>query len=90
MTPYYHGYTLSIMKTAISVPDAVFARAEVFARRRKMTRSALFTVAVDVYVQQHRAEDVTRKLNEIYTKEDSSLDPVLERLQALSLRKEEW
>ena len=90
MTPYYHGYTLSIMKTAISVPDAVFARAEVFARRRKMTRSALFTVAVDTYVQQHRAEDVTRKLNEIYPKENSSLDPVLEQLQALSLHKEEW
>jgi len=55
-----------------------------------MTRSALFTVAVDMYVQQHRAEDVTRKLNEIYAKEDSSLDPVLDRLQALSLPREEW
>ena len=90
MTPYYRGYTISDMKTAISVPDAVFSRAEVFARRRKMTRSALFTVAVDEYVQQHRVEDVTRKLNEIYAKEDSSLDPVLERLQALSLPKEDW
>ena len=78
------------MKTAISVPDAVFARAELFARRRKMTRSALFTVAVDAYVQQHRTEDVTCKLNAIYAEEDSSLDPVLERLQALSLPKEEW
>ena len=90
MTPYYRGYTISVMKTAISVPDAVFSRAEVFARRRKMTRSALFTVAVDEYVQQHRVEDVTRKLNEIYAKEDSSLDPVLERLQTLSLPKEDW
>ena len=90
MTPYYRGYTISVMKTAISVPDAVFSRAEVFARRRKMTRSALFTVAVDEYVQQHRVEDVTRKLNEIYAKEDSSLDLVLERLQALSLPKEDW
>ena len=90
MTAYYRSYTVSVMKTAISVPDAVFSLAEVFARRRKMTRSALFTVAVDEYVQQHRVEDVTRKLNEIYAKEDSSLDPVLERLQALSLPKEDW
>ena len=90
MTRYYQRYTVSIMKTAISVPDAVFSRAEVFARRRKMTRSALFTVAVDEYVQKHRGEDVTRKLNQIYAKEDSSLDPVLERLQAISLPKEEW
>ena len=78
------------MKTAISVPDKVFSRAEAFARRRKMTRSALFTLAVDAYVQQHRTDDVTRKLNEIYAKENSSLDPVLERLQAISLPKEEW
>jgi len=90
LTPYYHSYTISFMKTAISVPDAVFSRAEVFARRHKITRSALFTVAVDEYVHQHRAEDVTRKLNEIYAKENSSLDPVLERLQALSLPKGEW
>ncbi len=78
------------MKTAISVPDAVFSRAEVFARRRKITRSALFSAAVDEYVQHHRAEDVTRKLNEVYAREDSALDPVLERLQTLSLPREEW
>ena len=78
------------MKTAISIPDEVFSLAEVFARRRKMSRSALFTVAVAEYVQQHRAEDVTRKLNEVYAKEDSSLDPVLERLQAAALPREEW
>jgi metal-responsive CopG/Arc/MetJ family transcriptional regulator len=78
------------MKTAISVPDAVFSRAEVFARRRSMTRSALFTVAVEEYVRHHRAEDVTRRLDEIYGKEDSVLDPLLDCLQAVSLPKEPW
>jgi hypothetical protein len=78
------------MKTAISVPNEIFTRAEVFARRRHMTRSALFALAVDEYVRHHRADDVTRKLNEVYAKEDSTLDPMLERLQALSLPREEW
>jgi predicted transcriptional regulator len=78
------------MKTAISVPDAIFSRADLFARRRKMTRSALFTLAVDEYVHHHRADDITRKLNEIYAKEDSTLDPVLDRLQTISLPKEKW
>ena len=55
-----------------------------------MTRSALFTVAVDEYLQQHREDDVTQKLNEVYATEDSSLDPVFARLQSLSLPKEEW
>lgn len=78
------------MKTAISIPDDVFARAEQFAHQRKIARSALFTAAVDEYIQHHRQDDVTRKLNEVYAKEDSSLDPVFARLQSLSLPKEEW
>jgi metal-responsive CopG/Arc/MetJ family transcriptional regulator len=78
------------MKTAISIPDAVFSRAEQFAHRRKMTRSALFTLAVDAYIEHHREEDVTRKLNEVYAAADSSLDPVFGLLQTLSLPKEDW
>jgi hypothetical protein len=78
------------MKTAISIPDSIFLRATEFAQRRRLTRSALFTVAVDEYIDHHREEDVTRRLNEVYAKESSSLDPVLARLQSLSLPKEEW
>ncbi len=78
------------MKTAISIPDSIFSRATEFAQRRRLTRSALFTVAVDEYIDHHREEDVTRRLNEVYAKEESSLDPVFARLQSLSLPKEEW
>jgi len=78
------------MKTAISVPNDVFARAERFAHRRHMTRSALFTAAVREYIQRHRRENVTRKLNEVYGGESSSLDPVLSQLQGLSIPQEEW
>jgi len=66
------------------------AKAERFAHRRKMTRSALFTVAVDEYIHHHREDDVTRKLNKVYASEESSLDPVFAKLQSLSLPKEEW
>jgi len=55
-----------------------------------MTRSGLFTVAVDEYMLHHRDDDVTQKLNEVYANKDSSLDPVLTRIQSLSLPKEEW
>ena len=78
------------MKTAISIPDDVFSRAERFAHRRKMTRSALFTVAVDEYIHHHREDDVTRKLDKVYASEESSVDPVFAKLQSLSLPKEEW
>jgi metal-responsive CopG/Arc/MetJ family transcriptional regulator len=78
------------MKTAISVPDDVFARVDQMARRHRISRSAVFTAAVKEYVQRHRGDDVTKRLNEVYAKEDSSLDPVLERLQTISLPKEAW
>ena len=78
------------MKTAISIPDDVFSQAERFAHRRQMTRSALFTVAVDEYIHHHREDDVTRKLDKVYASEESSLDPVFAKLQSLSLPKEEW
>ncbi len=78
------------MKTAISIPDEVFEQAENFARKKKISRSALYTVAVDEYVRQQEAKDVTRKLNEIYPKEESNLDAVMEKIQTLSLPKEIW
>ncbi len=82
----YHGP----MKTAISMPDDVFRTAENFARERKMSRSALITRAVEEFLEHHRQEGVTEKLDRVYASEDSSLDPVLRQLQVASLPKERW
>lgn len=78
------------MKTAVSIPDKLFHTAEDFARRRKMTRSTLFRAAVEDYIQNHRQDNVTERLNKIYANQPSSLDPVLAELQHLSLGQEEW
>ena len=78
------------MKTAISIPDDLFQRAEDFAHQKHMTRSALYTAAVKEYIRNHRDDNITEKLNEVYSEQPSSLDPVLETLQRLSLPKEEW
>jgi hypothetical protein len=78
------------MKTAVSIPDDVYKRAEEFAQRNKISRSSLYAVAVDVYVQQHFSNDITRKLNDVYSSSENALDPVLDKMQILSLDKEEW
>lgn len=78
------------MKTAISIPDAVFKTADSFARRRKLSRSAVFTLAVTEFLSRHRQEDVTEQLNRVYAKEESALDPVLNQLQFASLPKGKW
>lgn len=56
------GYTLG-MKTAISIPDDVFAQADALAREMKQSRSQLYARAVREYVARHSADSVTAALN---------------------------
>ena len=45
------------MKTAISIPDDVFERAERLARHTKKSRSQLFSEAVREYVARHAPDE---------------------------------
>ena len=78
------------MKTAISIPNNIFERAESLARRLKVSRSELYTEAVKDYLEKNQIEDVTTKLNEVYEKTPSSLDKNLLNAQTATLPKEEW
>ena len=78
------------MKTAISVPNDVFERIEKYTKKKKMSRSQLFSKAAEEYLDKREKEDITANLNEVYSKEDSSVDPVLFKMALLSLPKEEW
>lgn len=74
------------MKTAISIPDAVFQQADRFAKRKAISRSELYTRAVRAYLKQE--ERITEQLNAVYDTEKSALDPVLEELQHRSIRED--
>jgi metal-responsive CopG/Arc/MetJ family transcriptional regulator len=53
------------MKTAISIPDGVFADAERLARELNQSRSQLYGRAVREYVARHSADRVTQALDAI-------------------------
>lgn len=53
------------MKTAVSVPDDVFDRAEALAKRLRVNRSQLFTRALAEFVARHASEDVTDGLDRV-------------------------
>jgi metal-responsive CopG/Arc/MetJ family transcriptional regulator len=53
------------MKTAISIPDDVFAGAEQLARRTKKSRSQLFSDAVREYVARHASDEVTDAMDRV-------------------------
>jgi metal-responsive CopG/Arc/MetJ family transcriptional regulator len=86
---YNSSYTLA-MKTAISIPDPLFRAAERAAKRQKVSRSRFYARAVEAYLTTERAKGVKEALDAIYATEDSSLDPVIARMQSLSIGPEEW
>ena len=62
------------MKTAISINDDVFEKAEKTAQLLGLSRSKLFSMAVLEFVQNHEPEAITAKLNKVYSKNGSRLD----------------
>ena len=53
------------MKTAISIPDDVFADAERLAQALKKSRSQLYSHALKEYVARHAADQVTETLDRV-------------------------
>lgn len=77
------------MKIAISVPDPTFEAAERVSKRLGMSRSQLYSRAVEAFVKTHGGARVREALAEVYGSEPSDVDPVIEHLQAEALR-EKW
>jgi metal-responsive CopG/Arc/MetJ family transcriptional regulator len=78
------------MKTAISLPDPLFQAAEQFAKRMGLSRSELYAVALQEYLQVHKQEQITKQLDAVYADEDSSIDPFFIKLQANTISEETW
>lgn len=53
------------MKTAVSIPDDIFERAERLARRGKRSRSDVYASALKEYVERHAPEHVTEAMNRV-------------------------
>jgi len=88
---YNRGYTTPV-KTAISIPDAIFEEAERLAKIRGWSRSELYSNAVSAYVNSERFLGVREKLDAVYGQDvdESAVDPLLAMAQARSLTKEKW
>lgn len=78
------------MKTAISIPDALFQAADRLATRLGLSRSELYARAVADWVARHQADTVTAQLDAVYGGPDapaSRLAPPVARGQARALRR---
>lgn len=76
------------MKIAVSIPDDVFQAAEELAAQERCSRSSLYTRALRQLLAEARYDEITERLNEVYSTESSALDPVLQALQARALSRD--
>ena len=78
------------MKTAIYLPDALFEDGEKLAKKLGISRSELYTRALKKYLTTENKKYITDTLNQVYSQEDSRLDPVVAKLQSTSIVHEKW
>ena len=76
------------MKTAVSVPDDLFRQAEAAARRLRVSRSRLYATAISEFLNRQHGNDVTERLNEVYSRRVAKVDSALLRAQLRSLKKD--
>ena len=78
------------MRAVVSIPDSLFKAADKLADRMDVTRSRLYAVALQRFVNDHDEGAITAKLNEVYATESSELDPILKSIQTRSVKKGKW
>jgi predicted transcriptional regulator len=78
------------MKTAISIPDDVFADADELARELRQSRSQLYSRAVREYVARHSADSVTAALDSICAEEPLESDSFTTAAARRTLEHSEW
>jgi len=78
------------MKTAISIPDALFKAAEKYAKRSHKSRSQLFSEAMSEYLERHTPDEVTRMLDETIETVGEADDGFLKKASQDALERTEW
>jgi len=78
------------MKTAISIPDETFERAERFARKTSRSRSKLFADALEEYLDRHSFDSVTEAMDRALADIDEDIDPLVEAAAREALLRSEW
>jgi len=78
------------MKTAVSIPDDVFAGAERLARRTKKSRSQLFSDALKEYVARHAPEDITDAMDRVCAELGNLKDEFVSSAAHRVLERNEW
>lgn len=78
------------MKTAVSIPHAVFLAAERQATRERKSRSQLYAEALSEYLSRHAPEEVTEAMNQVVDRLHEQRDPLVLAAAHEVLQRVEW
>lgn len=78
---------MATTKTAISVPSDLFKQMDQLSKKLRIPRSRLFARAVQEFIERRHAEDLTERLNRVYSKPESREDRELRRAAARAFRR---
>jgi len=78
------------MKTAISVPTEVFELSERLAKKLKISRSAVFAMAVKKLGEEFDESDLTARINAVCEEVDTSLEPAIRAYQSRVIGRSKW
>jgi metal-responsive CopG/Arc/MetJ family transcriptional regulator len=77
------------MRVAISLPAPTLNAAERMSKRLGISRSQLYTRAVEAFVKAPRDVEIRESLAAVYGSNTATVDPTIDRAQADALR-EDW
>ena len=78
------------MKTAVSIPDDIFERAERLASQERRSRSEVYAAALDEYLARHAQDEVTDVLNRVCDEVGGTDDAFLAAAGRRVLADTEW
>lgn len=78
------------MKTAISLPDDLFALADEFAKEAGLSRSELYATALREYILSRQQDDLTERINAACAQLDTSLPQDIAKATRQKLLEAEW
>lgn len=78
------------MKTAVSIPEDVLERVEVFARRANRSQSEVVSAALQEYIARHDPEEVIDAINRAVDDTGGQKDEFVAAAARRVLEKTEW
>jgi predicted transcriptional regulator len=78
------------MKTAVSIPDDVYAKAERLARRTRKSRSELYSAALREYAARHAPDEVTEAYDRLCDTLQEPFDALARGAARRALERSEW